>query len=170
VWRDTERCYQAVTSRTSRGVRFDVQFIMAVTTAASNAGRPAVPGSPEWDARADLAARAMRLISDGAVERDGVPGWPRLGYSERQLSRVLIAELGAGPLALVQRDHPRSVRDHAVGASRHQRPPCPQAGRRTKRPTGCVSGARPRLNASRCPPQCDRTTASCPGVGSSANR
>ncbi len=31
----------------------------------------AVPGSPDWNLRADLAARAMRLISDGVVERDG---------------------------------------------------------------------------------------------------
>ena len=34
----------------------------------------AVPGSPDWNVRADLAARAMRLIGDGIVERDGVPG------------------------------------------------------------------------------------------------
>src|SRR5690606_32986535 len=46
----------------------------------------AVPGSPEWNVRADLAARAMRLIADGVVEREGVPGLARrLGYSERQL-------------------------------------------------------------------------------------
>ncbi|MFC5287234.1 AlkA N-terminal domain-containing protein [Actinokineospora guangxiensis] len=63
----------------------------------------AVPGSPEWDLRADLAGRAMRLIADGAVERDGVPGLAaRLGYSERHLTRVLTAELGAGPLALAR--------------------------------------------------------------------
>src|SRR5918997_597155 len=34
----------------------------------------AVPGSPEWNLRADLAGRAMRLINDGVVERDGVTG------------------------------------------------------------------------------------------------
>jgi AraC family transcriptional regulator, regulatory protein of adaptative response / DNA-3-methyladenine glycosylase II len=63
----------------------------------------AVPGSPEWNLRADLAARAMRLISDGLVERAGVPGLAsRLGYSERHLTRVLSAELGAGPLALAR--------------------------------------------------------------------
>ena len=33
-----------------------------------------MPGSPEWNTRADLAARAMRLIADGLVERTGVPG------------------------------------------------------------------------------------------------
>jgi AraC family transcriptional regulator of adaptative response / DNA-3-methyladenine glycosylase II len=63
----------------------------------------AVPGSPEWDLRDDLAARAMRLIADGVVERDGVPGLAaRLGYTPRHLTRVLTAELGAGPLALAR--------------------------------------------------------------------
>lgn len=70
----------------------------------------AVPGSPEWNLRADLAARAMRLITDGVVERDGVTGLAsRLGYSERHLTRVLTAELGAGPLALA-----RAHRAHAA--------------------------------------------------------
>ncbi|MDR5701080.1 AlkA N-terminal domain-containing protein [Agromyces aerolatus] len=63
----------------------------------------AVPGSPEWDLRDDLAARAMRLISDGIVEREGVPGLAaRLGYTPRHLTRVLTSELGAGPLALAR--------------------------------------------------------------------
>ncbi len=63
----------------------------------------AVPGNPDWNLRDDLAGRAMRLILDGVVERDGVPGLAhRLGYSPRQLSRVLTAELGAGPLALAR--------------------------------------------------------------------
>jgi len=71
----------------------------------------AVPGSPEWNLRADLAARAMRLISDGVVERDGVPGLAtRLGYSERHLTRVLAAELGAGPLALARAHRAHSAR------------------------------------------------------------
>src|SRR4029453_6674335 len=63
--------------------------------------RPAAaPGSPEWDVRADVVGRAMRLIGDGVVDRDGVPGLAgRLGYTERDLQRILTAELGAGPLA-----------------------------------------------------------------------
>jgi len=68
----------------------------------------AVPGSPDWDARGDIAGRAMRLIADGVVERDGVPGLAgRLGYGERQLRRILLADLGAPPLALAraQRAH-----------------------------------------------------------------
>ena len=71
----------------------------------------AVPGSPDWNVRADLAARAMRLIGDGVVERDGVPGLAtRLGYSERHLGRVLSAELGAGPLALARAHRAHTAR------------------------------------------------------------
>jgi AraC family transcriptional regulator of adaptative response / DNA-3-methyladenine glycosylase II len=71
----------------------------------------AVPGSPEWDVRADVVARAMRLIADGEVERSGVPGLAaRLGYSERQLHRLLVAELGVGPLALARAQRARTAR------------------------------------------------------------
>ena len=71
----------------------------------------AVPGSPEWNTRADLAARAMRLIGDGLVERTGVPGLAAaLGYSERHLNRVLTAELGAGPLALARAHRAHTAR------------------------------------------------------------
>ena len=63
----------------------------------------AVPGSPEWDERADLAGRAMRLVGDGVVDREGVTGLAhRLGYTERHLNRMLVAEVGAGPLALAR--------------------------------------------------------------------
>src|SRR5919112_1786518 len=68
----------------------------------------ASPGSPEWNVRADVVGRAMRLIGDGVVDRDGVPGLAgRLGYTERHLQRIITAELGAGPLALAraQRAH-----------------------------------------------------------------
>jgi AraC family transcriptional regulator of adaptative response / DNA-3-methyladenine glycosylase II len=71
----------------------------------------AVPGSPEWNLRADLAGRAMRLISDGVVEREGVPGLAhRLGYSERHVTRMLTAELGASPLALARAHRAHSAR------------------------------------------------------------
>src|SRR5215218_9296688 len=63
----------------------------------------AVPGSPEWDIRADIVARAMRLIADGVVDRDGVAGLARrLCYTERHLHRLLSAEVRAGPLALAR--------------------------------------------------------------------
>lgn len=71
----------------------------------------ASPGSPEWDVRGDVVARAMRLIGDGAVDRDGVPGLARrLNYSERQLNRLLTAEVGAGPLALARAQRATSAR------------------------------------------------------------
>ncbi|MFD4291857.1 DNA-3-methyladenine glycosylase 2 family protein [Rhodococcus sp. NPDC058505] len=71
----------------------------------------AAPGSPQWNVRSDLAARAMRLIGDGAVERDGVTGLSAaLGYSSRQLTRTLTAELGAGPLALARAHRAHTAR------------------------------------------------------------
>ncbi|MBN0044532.1 DNA-3-methyladenine glycosylase 2 family protein [Streptomyces actuosus] len=69
------------------------------------------PGSPQWNQRADLTARAMRLIADGVVDREGVPGLAaRLGYSARQVERQLLAELGAGPLALARAQRARTAR------------------------------------------------------------
>jgi len=71
----------------------------------------AVPGSPAWNIRDDLAARAMRLIGDGTVEREGVPGLAnRLGYTPRHLTRVLVAEVGAGPLALARAHRAQTAR------------------------------------------------------------
>ncbi len=71
----------------------------------------ASPGSPQWNERADLVARAMRLIADGVIDRDGVPGLAaRLGYSIRQVERQLLAELGAGPLALARAQRAQTAR------------------------------------------------------------
>ncbi|WP_436970909.1 DNA-3-methyladenine glycosylase 2 family protein [Micromonospora coxensis] len=71
----------------------------------------AAPGSPQWDVRADVVGRAMRLIADGVVDRDGVPGLAgRLGYTERHLHRMLRAELGAGPLALARAQRAQTAR------------------------------------------------------------
>ncbi len=71
----------------------------------------ASPGSPQWNERADLVARAMRLIADGVVDREGVPGLAaRLGYSTRQIERQLLAELGAGPLALARAQRAQTAR------------------------------------------------------------
>jgi AraC family transcriptional regulator of adaptative response / DNA-3-methyladenine glycosylase II len=71
----------------------------------------AAPGSPEWNVRADVVARAVRLIADGVVDRGGVPGLAnRLGYTERHLNRMLTAELGAGPIALARAQRAQTAR------------------------------------------------------------
>ncbi|WP_040166649.1 Ada metal-binding domain-containing protein [Microbacterium gorillae] len=76
----------------------------------------AAPGSPEWDLRGDVAGRAMRLIADGVIEREGVPGLAaRLGYSARHLTRVLAEQLGAGPLALARAHRAHTARMLLVG-------------------------------------------------------
>ena len=71
----------------------------------------ASPGSPEWNVRSDIAGRAMRLIADGVVDRSGVTGLASsLGYSPRQVGRLLTAEVGAGPLALARAQRARTAR------------------------------------------------------------
>jgi AraC family transcriptional regulator, regulatory protein of adaptative response / DNA-3-methyladenine glycosylase II len=96
----------------------NVRFF-ATAAAAQQAGlraclrcRPdATPGSPEWNVRADVVARAMRLIRDGVVDRDGVGGLSeRLGYSVRHLNRVITNEVGAGPLALARAQRSQNAR------------------------------------------------------------
>lgn len=98
--------------------RSNVRFFRSAA-AAQSAGfrschrcRPdASPGSPEWDARGDLVGRAMRLIADGIVDREGVAGLARrLGYSERQLNRQLLGEVGAGPLAVARAQRAQTAR------------------------------------------------------------
>ncbi|WP_307496513.1 DNA-3-methyladenine glycosylase 2 family protein [Arthrobacter woluwensis] len=75
----------------------------------------AVPGTPAWNVRSDIAARAMRLINDGLVDDGGVPALAgRLGYSTRQLGRILSQELGAGPLALARAARAQTARQLLV--------------------------------------------------------
>ena len=138
---DIEACERAVTSRDARfdgwffaGVvttgiycrpscparphRRNLRFFPS-SAAAQQAGfrackrcRPdASPGSPQWNVRSDLIARAMRLIADGVVDREGVTGLAsRLGYSVRQIQRELSAEVGAGPLALARAQRAQCAR------------------------------------------------------------
>jgi len=76
----------------------------------------ATPGTPEWNLRGDLAARAMRLIGDGVVDREGVEGLAtRLGYTARHVQRQLVAELGAGPQSLARARRAQTARSLLVG-------------------------------------------------------
>ena len=71
----------------------------------------ASPGSPEWNVRTDVVARAMRLIADGTVDRDGVGGLAAaVGYTTRQLERLLASEVGATPLALARAQRSQTAR------------------------------------------------------------
>jgi AraC family transcriptional regulator of adaptative response / DNA-3-methyladenine glycosylase II len=71
----------------------------------------ATPGSPAWNQRADVVGRAMRLIADGVVDREGVSGLAdRLSYSERHIHRQLVAEVGAGPIALARAQRAQTAR------------------------------------------------------------
>ena len=71
----------------------------------------AAPSSPEWNLRAGVAGRAMRLIADGLVDREGVDGLARrLAYSARHLRRLLTDELGAGPLELARAQRAQTAR------------------------------------------------------------
>lgn len=97
-----------------RNVRF-----YATAAAAQHAGfrackrcRPdATPGSPQWDTRADAVGRAMRLIADGALDRGGVADLAsRLGYSSRQLERLMVASVGVGPVALARAQRAQAAR------------------------------------------------------------
>jgi AraC family transcriptional regulator of adaptative response / DNA-3-methyladenine glycosylase II len=101
-------CRPSCPARTPR--RQNVHFF-STAAAAQSAGYRACkrcrpdesPGSPQWNLRADTAARAVVMVSDGVVDREGVTGLARrLGYSERQLRRHLKEELGVAPLELAR--------------------------------------------------------------------
>jgi AraC family transcriptional regulator of adaptative response / DNA-3-methyladenine glycosylase II len=63
----------------------------------------AAPGSRAWDYAGDLVGRGLRLVADGIVDTAGVPGLAStLGIGERQLHRLFVAQLGAGPLAVAR--------------------------------------------------------------------
>jgi AraC family transcriptional regulator of adaptative response / DNA-3-methyladenine glycosylase II len=141
MYRDTEACERAIGSRDARfdgwffcavvttGIycrpscparphRRNLRFYPSAAAAqqggfrACKRCRPdASPGSPQWNVRSDLIARAMRLIADGVVDREGVTGLAsRLGYSVRQIEREISAEVGAGPLALARAQRAQTAR------------------------------------------------------------
>lgn len=138
---DFDRCYRAVQARDERFDGWFITAVLSTgiycrpscparplarnvrfyptTAAAQHAGfrackrcRPdASPGSPDHNAGRDVVARAMRLIADGVVDRDGVGGLAgRLGYSTRQIERHLRAGVGAGPLALARAQRAQTAR------------------------------------------------------------
>ena len=85
----------------------------------------ATPGSPDWDVAADAAGRAMRLIGDGVVDREGVEGLAhRVGYTSRHLHpaahrRARRRAARAGPRQ-ARADRPHPGRDHRPAARRRR--------------------------------------------------
>lgn len=88
----------------------NVQFAPTAAAAQSRGFRAclrcrpdAVAGTAEWNRRSDVVGRAMRLIEDGVVDREGVGGLAtRLHFTPRHLNRMLNQELGAGAVALAR--------------------------------------------------------------------
>jgi AraC family transcriptional regulator of adaptative response / DNA-3-methyladenine glycosylase II len=68
----------------------------------------AAPGTSAWHGTSGLVSRALRLISEGALDADGVERLAdRLGVTARHLRRLFLQHLGATPLevALTRRAH-----------------------------------------------------------------
>jgi AraC family transcriptional regulator of adaptative response / DNA-3-methyladenine glycosylase II len=68
----------------------------------------ASPGTPAWFGTSSVVSRALQLIRDGALDRDGVDALAdRLGVTARHLRRLFVQHLGAAPLdvALTRRVH-----------------------------------------------------------------
>lgn len=108
-------CRPSCPARTPQ--RHNVRLFPTTAAAQQQGFRPcrrcrpdAAPGSPDWDVRGDLAARALRAITDGTVDRHGVRGLAdQLGYSPRHLHRLLTAEVGAGPRELARAQRTRTA-------------------------------------------------------------
>lgn len=68
----------------------------------------AAPGTPAWSGTSSIVSRALRLITDGALDHGGVDALAdRLGVTARHLRRLFLQHLGAAPLnvALTRRVH-----------------------------------------------------------------
>lgn len=74
--------------------------------------RPEVsPDTPEWDTRADLVGRGLRLIAEGVVDDVGVSGLAsRLGVSERHLQRTFMEAVGTTPGVMARSRRARLAR------------------------------------------------------------
>ena len=68
----------------------------------------ASPGTPAWFGTSSIVSRALRLIGDGALDRESVDRLAeRLGVTARHLRRLFLQHLGATPIdvALTRRVH-----------------------------------------------------------------
>ena len=167
-------CRPSCPARTPK--RENMRFY-ATAAAAQQAGfraclrcRPdATPGSPEWNNRADVVARAMRLIRDGIVDREGVEGLsPPFGLQHTSAEPVdhgrggqRSARPGARPTQPdgqgLARDDGAAGRPHRVRGRLRQRPAVqrhhpPGLRRHAERSAGASGEVRRGRGARRTPP------------------
>ena len=63
----------------------------------------AAPGSPAWRGTSATVSRALRLIEEGALDTGTVTDLAaRVGVGARHLGRLMVAQVGASPLAIAQ--------------------------------------------------------------------
>jgi len=90
--------------------RQNVRFYACAAAAESAGFRPCLrcrpetaPGSAAWIGTSATVSRALRLIEDGVLDRDGVEGLAaRLGVTDRWLRQLFDEQLGASPLAVAR--------------------------------------------------------------------
>ncbi|HLG14101.1 MAG TPA: AlkA N-terminal domain-containing protein [Blastocatellia bacterium] len=88
----------------------NVRFVPCAAAAEEAGFRPCLrchpetsPGTPAWLGASSTVSRALRLISDGALDEASVEDLAgRLGIGERHLRRLFEKHLGASPVAVAQ--------------------------------------------------------------------
>jgi len=93
-----------------RPARENVRFYACAAAAETAGFRPCLrcrpetaPGSAAWLGTSVTVSRALRLIEDGVLDRDGVEGLAeRLGVTDRWLRQLFEEQLGASPLAVAR--------------------------------------------------------------------
>ncbi len=87
-----------------------VRYYASAAAAAEAGFRPclrcrpeAAPGSPAWTGTSAVVRRALRLIQEGALDKASVEELAtRVGMGTRHLHRLIVAQVGASPLAIAQ--------------------------------------------------------------------
>src|SRR3989454_7150062 len=88
----------------------NVRYFPTAAAAAKAGFRPCLrcrpessPGTPAWLGTSTTMSRALRLISESALEDGGVDALAaRLGIGSRQLRRLFLRHLGASPIAVAK--------------------------------------------------------------------
>src|SRR5262245_7365704 len=88
----------------------NVRYFLSAAAATEAGFRPCLrcrpessPGTPAWLGTSSTAPRALRLMSESALDEGGVEDLARrLGIGGRHLRRLFIEHLGATPIAVAQ--------------------------------------------------------------------